>query len=556
MVKPLSQSTCEQAKTYYYDYICEGNSGHIPDEVMTHIEGCRHCQALAEKLKFELFKSEVDVGRDVDKDDSALVDSLKLHFAYVDKPVSCDVAKPFLPALLTEAFKIRIPTPIMAHIFDCQKCSEDLDAIRSMKLGRKQLYRLGRLFADKSAGSDVDCAEARKAIPAVVSMAFSETNSKILKHLCTCSACRKLVYRERQKLCVAAENNSSTEFPCESVSSSDLFDYVVPYGIDPANDQYARFRESLTSHLVACRNCLTEMQKLHDTVYSITERPESDVVTMYRIDESAKVEVPDDSDDVYAGFPVRVERLNPDRFRTGSVLKRKVLTANFKPFIKTGIAAAVILAVGIFFFHTTTAGAVTIDRIYKAISDIKNVYIAKFTPDSAEPQQELWVSKTLQFYMTKFEDRAILWDARNGVKKTKGLSTGTAETSSLTRDVVVGIDRKISGHLGLVPFTNVSEVPAGAIWKKAPIEQVTGLSSGAVADGLEVYDLLWTAKVSDGSDILKKWRVFVDPKTNLPQRTEFYEKLPIDSELLLQSVSVVKYLDGSEIQAVIKELSF
>ena len=122
MVKPLSRFICEQARTYYYDYICEENGEPIPDEVMAHIDKCPHCQALANKLKFELFKSAVDVGRGANKDDFALIDSLKLHFAYIGKPVSCNIVKPFLPALLGQAFRIRIPTPIMAHIFGCQKC--------------------------------------------------------------------------------------------------------------------------------------------------------------------------------------------------------------------------------------------------------------------------------------------------------------------------------------------------------------------------------------------------------------------------------------------------
>ncbi len=562
MIEPISQSECKRARAYYYDYICEENGEPIPAEIVAHIGECEHCKAATDKLKFELFQSAVDVNQGAGKLNSALIANLKLHFAYIDKPVSCDIAKPFLPTLLDQALRVRIPTPIVAHVFNCQQCSEDLDTIRCLKLSRKQLYRLSHLFVNKPAGSNISCAEARCAIPSFISMIFSEIDSEVLKHLCTCPVCRRLVYKERQKLCDSLpENVPSPEFSCETVSTGDFFDYVVPHEIDPANEQDVQSRKSFVSHVITCPDCLARMQQLHETLYYIDERAESKVVTVYRIDESAMTEVPCGSDDIYAGFPIRIETANrEDRvnawapasaIRLGTILKKKASTVNLTSFIKTSIAAAAVLVALVLFFHAPTAKAITIDQIYKAISNIKNVYIAKFTPDSTEPQQELWVSKTIQFYMNKFGNRIVLWDARNGFKKTKDLSTGAAEMSSLTEDTIAGIDRRISGHLGLVPFTNMSEIPANAEWK-----QITDKGPEITTEDIEIYDLIWTTKTSDGSDILRKWRVFVDPKTNLPQKTKFYEKLPFDSELLLQSVNVVEYLDNSEIQTIIKEVSF
>jgi hypothetical protein len=63
-------------------------------------------------------------------------------------------------------------------------------------------------------------------------------------------------------------------------------------------------------------------------------------------------------------------------------------------------------------------------------------------------------------------------------------------------------------------------------------------------------------KVYDGSAIFWKWRVFVDPKTDLPQKTEFYKKLGFGDEYALKSANVVEYLSDNEMQAVIKEVSF
>jgi len=71
----------------------------------------------------------------------------------------------------------------------------------------------------------------------------------------------------------------SPKFPCESVSPSEIFAYTIPFGLDPANDQYAKFRPSFTSHLIKCQTCLGKMQELHNTIYAILERPDLGIVT-------------------------------------------------------------------------------------------------------------------------------------------------------------------------------------------------------------------------------------------------------------------------------------
>jgi hypothetical protein len=558
MNKPLSKSMCEQARTYYYDYICEENGQTVPPEIAGHIDKCRHCQTAANKLKFELFETAVNVDQSTNEVDAAQIAILKLHFAYIDKHITCENVRPLLPYLLCQTLKIRVPTPITVHIDNCEQCRRHLEIIRDLNLNRKQLQRLSWLMADKSAVQAVDCEQARLAIPSVAAMSWDGISADELKHLCTCHDCQDLLYQERQRLIDALPERSETStFPCESIYVTDIFDYCFPYGIDQADDEYAQFRQSLTSHLRNCRNCLSRMQELHKTVGQVVGRVEPGVVTVYRIiDKSIKAEALGERDDFYAGFPVQVEvmtrdeGLKPERLGTvinfADALREKVSAMNLKPLLKPAVVvAATILIASTLFFHTRSAKGLTLDQIYKAISDIKNVYISKFAQDDAEPQQELWVSKLLNIYITKSEDIMVLWDVSNGLKKMKNLNTSAFETTSLDEETITSIKMKISGYLGLVPFMNFSKIPAGAVWK-----QITDPSAEVVAEDLEVYDLLWTVKAYDGSDILKRWRVFVDPKTNLPQRTEFYEKSPIDSELLLQSVNVVEYPDNSEIQSV------
>ena len=466
MIKPLSQSACKQAQAYYYDYICEEDIKPIPADKAEHIRQCAQCQAKINKLKYELFETAADKD---DAENSVLLSNLKLHFAHIDKRITCREIKPFLPCLLHSALAIRIPTPITVHIDNCKQCRKDLEAIRGLKLSKTELISLSRFMADRTAD-----------IPSEVHISM----------------------------------------------------------VSPAKEQ-----------------------KLRNTVNQVIGRTESGVVTIYHIDKSAASDESIQKENIYAGFPIRVEVMTyknkvgaegaDKAVRLAGAMRKKFTALNLRPLFKAAVvAAAVMMITAALFFHTPSARAISIDDVFKAISDIKNAYIAKFTPDSPEPQQEVWVSKAMQFYINRFDNKIVLWDVRSGVKKMKNLGTGDSETTSLTEATIIGIDRAISGHLGLVPFANVSEIPADAQWK-----QITEPTSEIVTGNLEIYDLVWTAKSSNGSEIFRKWRVFVNPRTNLPQKTEFYEKLPFDTELTLQTTNKVKYLDNSEIQAVINEFS-
>jgi hypothetical protein len=562
MIAHGPKSLCKEAELYYYDFLCDESRRLIPEPVVSHIEQCLHCREQINHLEVVLSQAD-SLKSERGRVSSAVTTMLKLHFAYIGKPVTCNIVKPFLPTLLDRALGMRIPTPIVTHVCDCQQCSEDLDIIRCLNLSREQLCRLSQLFADKPVGSNISCTEAQNAIPSVVPMVFSETDLEVLKHLCTCPICRKLVYKERQKLCDGLpEYTSSSEFPCESASASDFFDYVVPYGIDPANDQYAKFRESFTSHVTNCPKCLAKMQQLHQTIYGIAERVESDVVTIYHVDESAKAETPSEPDDIYAGFPIRVETINrEDRVNAGgatstidfgAVLKHKVLAMNMKPLVKTAAAvAAVILIAVVLFQNIPTAKAVTLERIYEAIEKIRNVHIASFVPGRTKPTQERWISRTANTYMLKTEKESVLWDITKGVRKSKQLNAAITETVPLTTVSVADAETKITGSLGLMPFYDISDVPEGADWSRVADKDLE-----AAAKGVEVYDLTWTERAYDGSTVSKKWRFFVNAKADLPQKIEIYQILPTDTEYILKSLMAIEYLSESEIQEVIKEASF
>jgi hypothetical protein len=235
-----------------------------------------------------------------------------------------------------------------------------------------------------------------------------------------------------------------------------------------------------------------------------------------------------------------------------AALTWKASTKNLKPLLKPTVAAAAVILIAVaLFFSTPTAKAVTIEQIYKAIEGIKNVYIASSGKDQTEPEQELWVSKTLNIYMTKTENVIVLWDIDNGLRKARNLRTGIIDTVPLADETRAGIERKMSGSLGVVPFYDISNIPSGSEWLR-----VNNDGHDSITKDVEVYDLIWTSRILGDSVVFKKWRVFVNPETNLPHRIEWYQKLTGDEEYALSSVKVVEQLDESQMRAVLKAAAF
>lgn len=563
MIAPNPDSPCRQAELYYYDFLFEENHESIPEPIVNHIAACEHCQQQLNQLEDALSQPECRPDPEQAQIRSAVTTMLKLHFGYIDKPVTCKVARLFLPALLDPALEIRIPTPVTAHLDHCQECSEDLETIRKLSLNSKQLCRLSQLFAEKPGEDNVSCSQAQAATFAIVLMHFQETSQAVLKHICICPNCRKGLYQYRDDFFKELLNNKKAqeEFPCEHVSSADIFDYAIPYGLDPANDQYAKFRQPLTSHICGCPTCLAKMQQLHNTVYGIAERPESDVVTIYHTDESTKTRAASESDSPYSDFPIRVEVVGREdelaaeqpasAISFADALKRNVSSLSAKPWIKAGLAAAAVILVAVaLFLKTPTAKAVTLQRIYDALEKVKNVYIAKSVPGKTEPTEEKWVSRTLNVYMTKTGNELVLWDIANRARKSKHLDTGLTETVTLNSDLVAGVERRIGGSLGLMPFYDISEIPPNAEWTHVDTHGFE------VGENTEIYDLTWVEKAYDGSVTFKKWRVFTDPKTALPQRVEGCQRSSTHSEYILTSRMIVKYLSDSHIQSLIRDTSF
>ena len=293
MIVSNTNSICEQARIYYYDYVCEKQQECVPVEMLSHIGECHHCLVEIGRLETVLTESE-----GLDTANSAIITNLKLHFAHIGTSVTCVTVKPFLPSFSDPLLEVRVPTPITVHLDKCEQCANDLETIRQLNLSHKQLCRLGQLFAERYTADTVVCAKAQNIVSSVVSITFHKTDVETLKHFCCCPACRKLVYQHREMVYEKLQHNNivQKDSSCEGISLSAFFDYCFPYGID----HYIEFHTVFTSHVSKCPQCLRKMNELHRMVYDILERTDSGITTRFTMsDETIENSVASSSDDIY-----------------------------------------------------------------------------------------------------------------------------------------------------------------------------------------------------------------------------------------------------------------
>ena len=559
MVAPGDNSICEQARAFYYDYLCGKGQEANSAEVFAHICSCSFCKAEVDRLKVELKKTEEDVVRSVKESASIAITNLKLHFGYIGAMVNCETVKPFFPSLADPALEVSVPTPITVHLDKCQRCSDDLERIQNLKLTHKQLCRLGQLFAEEFSVDEELCTKAQAAIFAVGDCTFEDISGDTLRHFCMCRDCRELLYKYRRS---KAEKLSWSEeqlaIPCDAVSAADTFDYVVLYGLDPEKDEYAMFRSSLTSHLTNCPRCLGKMLDLHNTVYGILQRAESGVITCFDVDDTTRDSIVSSPGDIYRDWPIDVQVFDQSKDSAPTVafsvqsepeLKKTRRHGRVRVLMKPAAAAAAILIVVLLGLYGSIAKAVDFDRIYEALKRIRNVHITTYVPEKPEPAQEVWISTELNAKMLNTGLQYVLWDLTNKTATSKGSDTDVVKTAQLSEYTLGEVRSTMDVPWGLLPFNNIAAVPQHAQWGRVDDE-----SFEITITDTEVYDLIWTEKIIGGDSVVhKKWRGYLDAETMLPKRIERWEKLTEGEVYELLTVTEVAYPTTDEVHTAIRD---
>ena len=555
MVSINSNTKCDQAKLYYYDYLHKFKAD-IPINISRHIDECTLCQNEIRRLEQIIIKDE-NGHEGLKQIDSIIATSLRLHFAFENTMVTCQTIRPFLPSLAAPLLKIRIPTPITVHIDNCQTCKENLQKIQCLDLSLKQLFVLGQIFAELKPGKEL-CIKAQEAIPLIVALTLSETTSEILKHICTCPDCRLRLYQRRDLVFKDLSKTSieKEDFPCESIRPTDIFDYCFPYGMDIENDQYAKFRTALTSHISVCVACLNKMQQLHKTISGILECPNSGIVTCYQINPNQKTQI-NNTSNIYREWPIEVKVYDsPQRNSTESLTlskpkaRKRTYIGRFAKFLS---AAAVVLLFLILYFHTTAAKAFDLNQIYKVLSRLQNVYFATYTPDKDVPTQEKWISSALNTILVKTDSRILLWDINNEIHKSTDLEAGNSQVNQLEYRDWDSIKNTMLSPWGLLPFNDIGDAPGDSDVKWQKIDDKI---ADVTIENTEIYELTWKEQSFAGPLIFNKWRGYIDVNNKLLKRVEFWQKLDPAEQYELKAIKLIEYPSTIEMEQLIKNAGF
>ncbi|MEA3224946.1 MAG: hypothetical protein U9Q07_03280 [Planctomycetota bacterium] len=531
--------------------------------MLEHIIRCVDCQDEIDRLRTLFERLDKEKPRRPSRRDSAVATLLQLHFGYVNQPVTCSTARLFLASMADPALQIRIPTPITKHIDECRVCRDDLLSLQDLHITELQLSRLSQLLADESSkdvADTVSCYQAQTAIGSVGSMAFHETNAEVLNHLCTCPDCRKQLYLHRENLCrqLQCNGNGQTTLPCESISVADIYDFCVPYGIDPADEQYVKPDESIASHLRNCPTCLARMQSLHNTVYGIAQRPDCEVATCFTLKVQDDGVMETGSNGIFADrildvqAPSRTEPSTSARAKalpnTASLsLRQRVSSLNLKRYTKPAIAAAAAIVIAYAsFFSTPAVEGTAFNRIAESLEEIRNVCTTQFHSGSTEPTQTKWISQTLNVLLLDTDGEYVLWDAANRIKKTRLSPSDSVETEKLLAEMLDEIEMKIGNSTGLLPFSRMTNIPEGSQWSQVDNESV----ETSIA-GVKVYDMTRTIGNQDRPRF-RRWRFYVDASTDLPRKWEFYSKRGSEAEYTLGSFVTFTYPTDGEIEQAIQ----
>jgi hypothetical protein len=212
------------------------------------------------------------------------------------------------------------------------------------------------------------------------------------------------------------------------------------------------------------------------------------------------------------------------------------------------MAAAAVIIVGFVLFFNLPDKDIKLSDIYQAVANVENICITTFEPTSNEPMQIEWVSRTLNIDMFRIGEQFILLDVPNKLKMTKNASSEFARTQALSGKILTRVNQAAGQRFGLFPFSRISDI-SGAQWSRVEDPQTQ-----AVMPGTKVYDLKWSeTNTASGSINLRKWRVYLDKKTKLPRRTEWYPKREPEDEFEFESFDIVTYPDESQIRTFVRD---
>lgn len=534
-----SESLCHKAREYYYDLLCHDETT-VPEAIARHVEGCSFCREQIRRLEESLAQAPHESTTPEGPENNQGIEALSRHFEFLDERVHCSHVKPFLPELLISSRQVRIPTPITVHTENCPECGADLDSIRELGLRDDQLSRLGLFYGQVGHPSRSQCRAARPVASELAAFSIDRADSHTLDHVCLCLKCRTRVYRERALAmagrCVPDERTGV--LACHEVSPADVFDFVVPFGLDA--DMIARTsgrRDAVATHLRACPRCMEKVQLLHRTLYAIAERADSTVCTVCRTEKEDEIQP---QTGAYR-YPIHVQVLRQEPTRTALFGFRTGLRN------KSALAIAAVIVGGVLSLIplSTATGEMDVGRVRKAVGRIHNVHITRSQSEGSAPYFEMWLAADRQTVVTKVDKEYTVHEF--GKRLTTVYTPGSpprtgplpAEASDNCREFMTTVFRNMI-------FAHASETDR--------FSQAQYVASDRPGENWSMYELTQTDAGRGVASSRRQWKVFFDQILELPVKIKYSGQPSSGDGPIEVQVTKFTYLTRSAMESEIEAL--
>jgi hypothetical protein len=469
---------CEEARGYYYDCVDGQCEDEIPQTIQMHIGHCDHCREEIQRLGRAL-KNPSTSDSDEASHLSMVNALLAMHFKYAETPVTCALAKRFLPSMAGLGTRITIPTPITVHIEQCSKCRNDWIELQSLNLSDVQLQRLTECIEKRAddAGLSGHQHLSNEQVQRFARVDYADLDAACVEHVCECVPCRKRTLTARQTV---ASRLFVEPGACQEVSWEDLFDLALPVGFNPLVDEYAQFRKATVDHVACCESCLRRLAAMDQILVNLLPPHECGVVTHFQVvlDETqvhAEVQ--------YEDYPIRVDVQDSPRpclpevdDEEANPVSDCVPVHSSRGWMKVAAAAAVVLLGMSISFMVPRAGAGFMDQVYDATTREPVVHIKVSRGENSPTSKEIWIFPPDKAVIIEAQAVVTTYNAATGWFKTTD-AAGELVGTLLSRDARKFMQGNIRGLFELWPL----EMSASATLN----QQTSG--------GFDVYDYRWSA---------------------------------------------------------------
>jgi hypothetical protein len=198
---------------------------------------------------------------------------------------------------------------------------------------------------------------------------------------------------------------------------------------------------------------------------------------------------------------------------------------------------------------------IPLHQLANRLLEARNVCVTSLLPNVAKPNQEEWISRSLNLIVLtgpyEGRDACALWNLSDRTIHIKFLEGGEIKALPMSDKAFARAQQRMTRATGLVPFDEIANLPEGAVWEK-----VADPNAAALVPGTQVYDLVWTKPIPTipPTRRTERGRFFVDPRTHLPSRVEMYSQEPTEPQPRLFKTLVVTFPTDQEILTLVQTL--